>query len=94
MQSTTSAAEASHHCLESLAAHLASLTDQRKPRGLRYALTPLLVLVVLAKVCGANNPQEIAQWIEYRARWLREALGLDWKRMPHHSIPPRAAIGH
>ncbi len=85
MQSSTSPAEASRHCLESLAQHLASLTDQRKPRGVRYQLTPLLVLVVLAKVCGANNPQEIAQWIEYRATWLTEALGLEWKRMPHHS---------
>ncbi len=85
MQSSTNPAEASHDCLESLAAHLALLTDQRKPRGLRYGLTPLLVMLVLAKVCGANNPQEIAQWIEYRATWLTEALGLEWKRMPHHS---------
>jgi len=85
MQSTTRPAEASRHCLESLAQHLASLTDQRKPRGVRYQLTPLLVLVVLAKVCGANNPQEIAKWIEYRATWLTEALGLQWKKMPHHS---------
>jgi len=85
MQSTTSPAVAGHKLIESLAQHLASLTDQRKPRGLRYKLTPLLVMVVLAKVCGANNPQEIAQWIEYRAAWLTEALGLEWKRMPHHS---------
>ncbi len=85
MQSTTSSVLAEHKLIESLAAHLASLTDQRKPRGLRYKLTPLLVLVVLAKVCGANNPQEIAQWIEYRATWLTEALGLQWKKMPHHS---------
>ncbi len=90
MQSSTSPAEASHGCLESLAQHLASLTDQRKPRGLRYQLTPLLVLVVLAKVCGANHPQEIAQWIEYRAVWLTEALGLKWKKMPHHSTYRRA----
>ena len=83
MQSSTSPAEASRHCLESLAQHLASLTDQRKPRGVRYQLTPLLVLVVLAKVCGANHPQQIAQWIEYRAAWLTEALGLQWKKMPH-----------
>ena len=85
MQSTTSPAEASHDFIESLAQHFASLTDQRKPRGVRYKLTPLLVMTVLAKVCGANNPQEIAKWIEYRSAWLREALGLDWKRMPHHA---------
>jgi len=71
--------------VKSLAAHFACLTDKRKPRGLRYHLTPLLVLIVLAKVCGANNPQEIAKWIEYRAAWLKEALGVSWEKMPHHS---------
>jgi predicted transposase YbfD/YdcC len=85
MQSITNSALAEHKLIESLAQRLSALTDLRKPRGLRYKLTPLLVILVLAKVCGANNPQEIAQWIEYRAAWLTEALGLQWKRMPHHS---------
>lgn len=85
MQSTTSPAVAGKELVQSLAEHFASLTDQRKPRGLRYALTPLLVLLVLARLCGANNPQETAEWVQYRAAWLKEALGLQWKRMPHHS---------
>lgn len=91
MQSTISHAVNEQAVVQSLAAHLAALTDQRKPRGLRYQLTPLLVMLVLAKVCGANNPQEIAKWIEYRAAWLTEALGLEWKRMPHHSTYRRLA---
>ncbi len=85
MQSTTSQVINEQDVVHSLAAHFASLTDHRKPRGLRYQLTPLLVLIVLAKVCGANHPQAIAKWIEYRAAWLTEALGLHWKKMPHHS---------
>jgi len=85
MQSSTQRAVNVHAVVESLAAHLAQLSDQRKARGRRYPLTPLLVLVVLAKVCGANNPQEIAQWIEHRAAWLTQALSLKWKRMPHPS---------
>lgn len=85
MQSSTSPALSEQEVVASLAAHFAALTDNRKPRGLRYKLTPLLVLIVLAKVCGANNPQEIAKWIEYRAAWLKEALGLSWEKMPHHS---------
>lgn len=56
---------------------------QRQPHGLRYPLTPLLVLIVPAKVCGANNPREIAQWVEFRAHRLKEVVGLEWKRMPH-----------
>ena len=85
MQSTTPLELKAHAAVQSLAAHLAHLVDQRKRRGVRYPLTPLLVLIVLAKVCGANNPQEVAQWIEYRAAWLKQALKLTWKRMPHHS---------
>lgn len=85
MQSSTSPAVGEQAVLKSLAEHLATLTDQRQPRGLRYKLTPVLVLVVLAKLCGANNPIEIARWVEYRAAGLKEALGLNWPRMPHHS---------
>jgi len=90
MQSSTSQPLNEPAVVKSLATHFASLTDQRKRRGLRYQLTPLLVLIVLAKVCGANNPQEMAKWIEYRADWLKEALALRWKRMPHPSTYRRA----
>jgi hypothetical protein len=73
MQSSTQQAVNEQAVVQSLAQHLSLLPDQRKPRGLRYALTPLVVLLVLAKVCGANNPQDIAKWVEYRADWLTEA---------------------
>ncbi len=85
MQSSTSLAVGEQEVLKSLAQQLATLTDQRKPRGLRYDLPSLLLLVVLAKLCGANNPIEIARWVQYRAGWVKEALGLRWQRMPHHS---------
>ncbi|MGI9107136.1 MAG: ISAs1 family transposase [Pyrinomonadaceae bacterium] len=85
MQSTISPAVGEQEVLKSLAQQFATLTDHRQPRGLRYELTPLLVLIVLAKLCGANNPLEIARWVEYRAAWLTAALGLEWKRMPHHA---------
>lgn len=85
MQSSTSQRLNEKDVVTSLAAHFASLTDKRKLRGVRYQLTPLLVLIGLAKVCGANNPQEIAEWVEYRGAWLKAALGVTWKRMPHPS---------
>lgn len=69
----------------SLAAHFAAITDQRKPRGKRYELAPLLVLIVLAKMCGADKPVEIAEWVSARTEALKQALGLVWKRMPHAS---------
>lgn len=85
MQSITSLAVGEQDVLKSLAQQLTTLTDQRKPRGLRYDLPSLLLLVLLAKLCGANNPTEIARWVQYRAAWLKEAVGLRWQRMPHHS---------
>jgi predicted transposase YbfD/YdcC len=71
--------------IKSLAAFFAKVTDQRKRRGMRYQLAPLLVLIVLAKLCGSDKPFEIADWVSERAEKLKQALGLSWKRMPHHS---------
>jgi predicted transposase YbfD/YdcC len=71
--------------LKSLAASFAQVTDQRDPRGVRYPLAPALVLLRLAKLAGQDRPSAIAEWVDLRATVLRRALGLDWKRMPHHS---------
>jgi len=70
---------------KSLAAFFARIIDQRKRRGVRYQLAPLLTLLMLAKLCGADKPVEIADWVSARAERLKRALGLSWKRMPHHS---------
>jgi predicted transposase YbfD/YdcC len=83
MQSSTSPAAAESRVIESLAEHFARLTDQRDRRGLRYPLAPLLVMLVLAKLCEADKPHSIARWVEYRAEWLKQTLRLRWKRMPH-----------
>lgn len=70
--------------LQSLAQLLAPLTDQRSPRGIRYALFPLLCIVLLAKLAQADTPLAIADWATARAAWLRDQLQLNWPRMPHH----------
>ena len=64
---------------------LATLTDARQPKGLRYLLTPLLVLIVLAKLSGEDRPSGIADWISHRGHQLRDAFHLAWRRMPHHN---------
>ena len=71
--------------LTSLLRRLQTLTDSRCPRGLRYALAPVLLLVVLAKLSGQDRPSGIADWIESRGQLLGEALHLGWSRMPHHN---------
>jgi predicted transposase YbfD/YdcC len=69
----------------SLAARLASLTDKRGRRGIRYSLTVILLLIVLAKLGGEDRPSGIADWLTYRAAALREALHLRHPRLPHHN---------
>lgn len=71
--------------LESLQRRLATVTDRRCPKGLRYPLPSVLLLVVLAKLSGEDTPSGIASWIKNRSRSLRAALHLPWARMPHHN---------
>ncbi len=63
---------------------LSALTDSRHPKGLRYQLSSVLVLIVLAKLSNEDQPVGIADWISFRQESLKSALGLDWPRMPHH----------
>ncbi|MDW8278099.1 MAG: ISAs1 family transposase [Anaerolineales bacterium] len=69
----------------SLYAHFQGLHDKRKPRGLRYPLALVLLLIVLAKLCGEDRPSGIAEWAKHRADLLAEWLKLGRKSMPHHS---------
>jgi predicted transposase YbfD/YdcC len=69
----------------SLYAHLQQLKDSRKPRGVRYPLVALLVMMVMAKLCGEDTPSGIADWVKYRVDQFTELLKLKRKKMPHHS---------
>jgi len=69
----------------SLYAHIRSLADRRKAKGLRYELALILVLLVMAKICGEDRPSGIAEWAKHRAGMLVEMLSLKRKAMPHHS---------
>jgi predicted transposase YbfD/YdcC len=71
--------------MASLMRRLATVTDARCPKGVRYALAPVLLLIILAKLSGEDRPSGIADWITGRERLLREALHLSWERMPHHN---------
>jgi len=69
----------------SLYAYFQSLQDKRKSRGLRYPLVTMLVLVVMAKLCGEDQPCGIAEWAKHRTDLLSGWLKLKRKKMPHHS---------
>ena len=71
--------------LNRLLRRLGEVTDTRHPKGVRYALAPLLLLIVLAKLAGEDHPSGIADWVSGRGRQLRDTLHLAWTRMPHHN---------
>lgn len=71
--------------LNSLCAYLERVEDSRKPKGTRYSLPTLILLILLAKMGGADNPTAIAEWIGHRQEGLVEMLKLGRKKTPHHT---------
>jgi len=61
--------------LGGLYAELEKFSDKRKPRGKRYSLALVIVLAVLAKLCGQDRPYGMAQWVSAREQGLTIALG-------------------
>lgn len=61
------------------------LTDLRKAKGKRYSLVTVLMMVVLAKMCGANTPTEIAEWGENHKEEIVSLLKLKRPRVPEQS---------
>lgn len=71
--------------LDGLYAEFEKLTDKRKARGKRYGLALVLLLFVLAKLCGEDRPFGVAQWLAERASSLITMLGLSCRRLPSHN---------
>lgn len=70
----------------SLYSRFQGLKDSRDhPRGLRYSLVDILVMMILAKLCGEDTPSGIADWVRYHADQFVEMLKLICQAMPHHS---------
>jgi predicted transposase YbfD/YdcC len=64
---------------------LHKLTDLRKAKGKRYSLVTVLMILVLAKLCGANTPTEIAEWGENHKEEMIGLLKLKRSSMPEQS---------
>jgi predicted transposase YbfD/YdcC len=69
--------------LKSLYGRLKELRDRRKARGKRYLLATILLIIILAKMCGEDRPTGIAEWARHRGKWLAKILGLERESMPH-----------
>jgi predicted transposase YbfD/YdcC len=70
--------------LGSLYDYLSKIQDPRKAKGKQYLLVTLLVLILLAKLSGEDQPSGIAEWIALRKdNWLEYRL-VSKAKMPSH----------
>ena len=60
--------------LDSVLAMLMGLDDSRHARGKVYALATILLLMLLAKLSGADSQRGMAQWLDERKTALAELL--------------------
>lgn len=67
----------------SLCVYFSRLVDGRKARGKRYSLMTMLVLMTLAKLCGQDTPEAMADWARQRCEALAVMLKLKRSAMPH-----------
>ena len=61
------------------------LQDLRKARGKRYSLTTVLMVILLAKLSGADTPTAIAEWGVHHQSEIEELLQIQLNRMPERS---------
>ena len=71
--------------VNSLYDHLLRLSDKRKARGKRYSVALVVVLMVLAKLSGEDQPSGIAQWARARQALLCRLLQMPRPSLPSHN---------
>src|SRR3974390_3204154 len=62
--------------IQSLAEHFAALPDPRDVRGRRHNLVDLLVIAVLAVMCGADSWEDLYRFARDQEAWLKTFLPL------------------
>jgi predicted transposase YbfD/YdcC len=62
--------------VESIRQYFSGLPDPRHRRGRRHRLDELVIIAILAVICGADNWQEVAQWARAKRKWLNTFLEL------------------
>ena len=70
--------ETEAQALEFFRAALAEMPDPRRPQGVRYPLETVVVIALMAMVCGCDDAEAMQAWGEANAQWLEGFL-----EMPH-----------
>lgn len=73
----------------SLMAVLHHIQDPRAQRGVRYSLSTLLVLLILAKLGGEDGMKGMSEWVQLRGQKLVELLNLERETLPHQTTYER-----
>jgi len=61
---------------------LSKITDKRKARGKIYRLETIMLIIVLAKMCGEDKPSGIAEWGKHHREELVKLMKLKKPQMP------------
>jgi hypothetical protein len=75
-----------------LLAYLASVPDQRAPRGCRHPLIAILAVAAAAVLAGACSMTAIAEWAAEAPQPIRAALGARRDAPGHYSVPTETTI--
>ena len=68
--------------VNSLDEALQRVSDKRKARGKRYRVALVLTLRVIAKLGDEDQPEGMAEWVQFRAEPLRASLGVQRATLP------------
>lgn len=72
---------------------LLELPDVRQAKGKRHELAKVMILVVLALLCGQNSLRQIAQWGQHLDRQSRQRLGNRHGKVASYSTIRRVLVG-
>jgi predicted transposase YbfD/YdcC len=75
-------AHATHVAIITIQRHFGELRDRRVLGRSRYPLMTLVILALLASICGADGWDQIEAFIEEREDWLRQFLDLPEDELP------------
>ena len=68
--------------------YLAQVTDHRKPKGKRHDLAAILVVVVVARLCGANSVYAAAQFAQTMPQEALRRCGIRYSTRLGRHVPP------
>ena len=68
--------------------YLAQVTDHRKPKGRRHDLAAILVVVVVARLCGANSVYAAAQFAQSMPQEALRRCGIRYNTRLGRHVPP------